>query len=504
MDALTPGPALGVYAVHGVAASPLCPLPSIPRRMQEYVRAITAGQHLPQQKFVGTILPAMLASHSLVLGRIGETLMREGGARSYNTAEVYLSRNLRSKRLNDLGLLEAYLGLAKDILQRKEGAGVNVAVDGTDYAKPFARPNRPKGMEGCWYTHDGSASKKDPKATGMGFPGIMIEASTPEGNQIPLLHRLFSRRVRDPLTGKSGLSDNQFLADGLKLVASTVGSRAMWSFDSGFFGAHNRRAFDELNLRWIVRIPLDAQGGKLLLQTEDGFVMGARDLAYTIQRPYVIETTEGAEKKPLTIRMGLIKVRDRLESGSARRDQWSTRERTLVVAQFNDHPVLSAMLCGEWLGDSAQIVSLLHLEYKRRWRIEESFRLSKDTRGWGGSVERFQVLKLRAIQRVVLLWMMACGFVAWMRDMDTPGMLCLALRVHAPGSVPKDPRYRIYRAIGSVFAKWLPTHWRKTHAFGPRGPPPAPDEETLRRRLKNARRAVERALRAARKAGLSL
>lgn len=483
----------------------------IVREMEKYVLALAYDQHEPQRKFLRLYLPAILTGGSLVLGRITEALARRPRAkirlnekqapsreakRLYDTLEHYFSRHLQRPRLDVTSLLNRYLEAISSMLRRDDGEGVNVAVDGCDFAKEKARPHRPRGMQGATIVYDGSRSTKTNKAKVMGFPGLTVEASLPTGNQVPILHWLYSREMKDSVTNDPWRSDPKTWQRIVSLAAPRVGPRAWWSFDRGFASNDMFEFLDGLKVRWIVRIPAEGPAGTRSARNADGIELPIDQWASILRSGFTVQVPEGRDKKKiLTITMALAKVQLRKES-SRGRSAWSDRWRTLLVARFDDAETPMVLLASEDLDHTMETAELLRTEYRRRWRVEESHRLAKNDEGWGGDVEGFRVLQFRSIQRAIFGWMFASGFVALLRDRYPKSMEALASEAHAPGDLPTDIRYRLNAAVGEEFRDWLPREWKRRKPVSKEEAKRVPEEATLRDRLRNAERAVARARRA--------
>lgn len=421
----------------------------------ELVRAITAfsvilsGNHKkPQKKFIKVFLAGILAAGSPRLSAIGAKIRGDGAEHTeaaYNVTETYLSRNLVRKNLDMSSILDGYHAEVAPILHANDGEGVNIAVDGTDYQKPHARPHRKRGMQGASNVYDGSKSKPDAKVIGMGFPGVTIQAETPLGLVIPLMHLLYSTTTKDPLFGEVLANDHTASLACIERVARHVGAKAWWSFDRGYGSHRFMDSLDKLNLRWLVRMGV----GDRWVTTASGVEWHLDELAHSLTPTFSIRVMTTTQV--LDIKMALAHVR--LGVGKNRQQQ----VRTLLVGWINDAPTPFVLLASEELELNAETAGFMRTEYLRRWRIEESHRHNKDRHGFGGSVETIQVLRLVSLQRVILFWMLVQGFLALERRKGEPGMRCLLLTIAGRwGQGPADPRYLLTKKIGPVLATWLP------------------------------------------------
>ncbi|MDP2308834.1 MAG: transposase [Pseudomonadota bacterium] len=472
------------------------------KKIKDYAGYLSQDQHVPQQKFVLAMLPALFVGHSLMLSHLAKAqqnplLTKENNKREYDTREHYFSRNVNSARLDMDAILQRYYKLIEPVLHRNRGRGVTVVTDGTDYRKEWARPDRPRGMQGASHVRDGSRSTRAKADLTMGYAGITVEAALPDGTQVPMAHWLFSRKLPDPLTKKRWRSDEQATEQLLERVAPLVGSDAWWTFDRDYASNIYFNAFDKLKLRWLVRIQNNGQAAKRRVRAENGIVWSVEELAATLNLPYT-RHTRGRDGEPLTIRMGLKKVFLKEESSSGV-ERWQETARTLLVAELNGSPTKFIVLVSEWDVDKQEIAEQIRKEYRRRWTVEETHRFVKND--WGFKVEHFRVLKLVAIQRVVFFAMLACGFMALL-NVDKPEAVQELVGCAWAQGEAKDPRYRLTQVIGLLVVKLITKTWVRFHRRRALEPPPeTPDR--LRDRLRNAQRAVTRAQKALRDLGLT-
>lgn len=466
---------------------------SVPKRMQDYAAFLSQDQHRPQQKFIATILPSLFVAKSLMLTHIARTgrgfpddasVISENEAnnsRVIDTRTKYLSRNLASDRLDMSAVFDRFQELIAPTLQRDSGRGITVVVDETDYRKEYARPERPRGMQGATHVRDGSRSTKNEADVPMGYPGITVEAVLPNGNSLPLAHWLFSRDMADPLAGHSHPSDMRAHAHVLGRVAATVGPRAWWAFDRGYAAKTYFALLDSLQLRWLTRLQVESAGGARHVQVAVGATLKIIELVETVPLHYDRKVRHGSGF--VTLRMGLQKVFLPGEDIA----------RTLLVGQFPNAKRF-AFLASEWMGDKQEVAHLLQGLYRKRWLVEEVHRHMKDSRGWGFDVEDFRVLSLVAIQRLVLVAMLAAGFTALTRDhADGPLLASQAPVLKRNAKHPRmDCRYGLTVVIATKLEDWL-VGWWKTRS---RPRPVRRAGPSLEELLARAKRSEQNALRA--------
>ena len=310
-------------------------------------------QYKPERDFLAEFLPAMFVAGSTVVGDIQREMTglapspHQSGTVEYRALHNRITRHLASRRLKARTVLGQYHTLMAPGLMRNNGEGVNVAVDETDYGKPFSRPGRPNSMEGTSRVRDASVSTREKAILVRGYPGVTIEATLPNGVQVPIIHHLFTREahpteerngvdvpIPDEITGLTAYkSDHETQMVLLKQAAQLVGHRALWVFDSGYWGTEYLADFQALGIRHVVRVPVNAKAGALTVRTEEGVEISVSDLANLMPLPHVQESADPKGGSPLTIRSGIVKVflRD-----SKRKGAWQTEPRSIIASTFND------------------------------------------------------------------------------------------------------------------------------------------------------------------------
>lgn len=339
------------------AATPTIALSTAPT-IEEYAAALAVDQYVPQQKFLRVVLAAILKARSLSLTKIGQALEDPG---EYKTVETYLSRSLIRTRLDMNAVLRRYHELVQPVLNRDDGEGVIVRVSTRACRKPWAQPERARGMQG--------AAKEDEITE---FPVVAIEALAPARAQIPLAHWLFSRTLPDPLTRKPYVSDERASAEVVKRVAPYVGRRAWWILDH----EEHRRIVAAHGARWLLWISPDST----LHCRANGGVTSIADLA--AKTPLFAISHD-----PVIARMSAQVVR-----------AVHMKACTLLVVECWDGTRF-ALLASEPVGTTPEEIA----DFARRARCSMYYSID---------FEDFGVLKLVSIQRLMLLATIAAGFAA--------------------------------------------------------------------------------------------
>jgi len=412
---------------------------------------MSQDQYQPQRKFLREVLYGVISSGSVMLSSIGRALhcragwdeddddQRFGGS-LYNHTEKRLSRNLNSDRLYEEAIEQRYLEKMAPLLQRDGGAGVVVAVDGSDICKPYADDRPGRGMEHVHYKYDGSVrAAPDGSKLTLGYPVVEVDASLPDGTKFPLAYRVYSTLAPGHVS-----SFKEFEA-AMKQVAPHVGRGAWWAADSGFDGGNSFRLFDEIADNWVIRVDLCARHPRHLQDVD--VVRGPRSAAVIARetRPeFDLEWTNSRRTRRFAI--GYQTVRTTTARGARRIP--TGPKRTLVVIRGLSTKLV-ALLVNRAIHTDAEAADAVDA-YLRRWGAEEFNRAIADSRGWGPRLEDVRAMKLRGVQRLTLFAVIAYGFLAWMQQEAAPTVTRLLRRVLAPRKQPRDGRYRLWAELAAV------------------------------------------------------
>lgn len=351
---------------------------------------------LPAQRFVRDMVGGMIASKSVRLTKIGETL---GEAVQPDSTERRLSRNLGAARV-DYGALHAnYLRRATTRLI----GDVTIAVDLSDVIKPYARK-----MEGLATVRDGSRSTKDNAVLGNGYQALGVHGLTRDGDQavhVPLHFEVFSLSM-DVL-----LSERIVLRQAMATIAPFVPADALWVFDRGYDASKDFELFQESGVQWLVRF----KGNRHI--EVDGLIASVDDMARDEARtpsPYKMKLTrrtKNGRTRQIAIRYGAVPIR------LPERD-WPL---WLVVVRGFGQKAFTALTNHPC--DTEPALRRVVLAYGQRWSCEESFRFLKN-QDHGFDLEDLRVLRYEPIRRLAFLALLAWGFIAEIAG----GALAAALR----------------------------------------------------------------------------
>lgn len=460
------------------------------RELSSFCNVIFEGQYLPGRKWGIQMAYGLTVGGSTLLARVGETLYRvSGGSRdaidSYAAYEKYLSRGLNAERFDRGRLEDNLLAYAARFVAADDGDDVVIAVDYTDFSKPYTDTRNEDGMEGICQCWDGSEGEQGP-----GYPVVQIEASIPTKRGpigCPLIYHPFSYVEAgwrsNPATFKAQI----------ERAAAIVGKKAWWTFDRGFDSSAGFACYDEIGISWIVRLQVTTKKPRHLTLA-NGDRDGADVLARRLSCTYEL-THYSLSGKKMRLRLGIahvIGIRDSQTGGSP----WVGCAYTLVVVKGMGKEPLTLLVSGHQDLNRESAVAAFE-RYRRRWFAETATRAMKDSRGWGLRLEDVRALKLEGVRRIASLSNAVYLFFAALQVHHPDAVEALCRRVTAPGELPPDLRYRLLRAIGAELSR-LPKQdlwfWFKT-ARAPKvtGSIDAAAEAAIRARAADVSRELRRA-----------
>lgn len=414
---------------------------SIKRVLSEVCHDLGKDQHTPNARWIRDVLTGMIAGRSTMLSEIARHLPSDAGL--FHRVKR-LSRGLNSDRLDDAALQGAHFERVARFTRKNDGAGVVIGVDYTDLQKKYARPDRKKGMPAClcWNGSDGGTS--------MGIPVVQLEASLPDGNQLPVLLHPFLNKGKE-----SKHSQNREFIDAVKLAAPFVGSQAFWCFDRGFDGSALIHGVDEARIRWIVRLNYGTKKDRELFMA-DGRCLKVENAALETIPRFKLDIKNSRKmakmkgKQSTTLEIGFRKV---FLSDQKNHPSPVGKARTLIVVWgFGKTP--QVLLVADELTGKAAILEAVKA-YGRRWKAEEATRSIKESRGWGLRLEDIRALTLRGIRRLVLLGAVAYLVIALLQDLGGSTLARILGAVETLGNPPPDIRYRIMRGLGVLLESAL-------------------------------------------------
>jgi hypothetical protein len=417
---------------------------------------LTEGQRAPTRKAVREMFLGLFTEH---LPRLA-SFARATNRRTYDTnaAEKRYCRHLNSTTYDD-AKIEEFLIRRAATFGAADGRRV-IAVDTTTLPKPWAHPERPKGMEKASVVYRGS---HEPYAneTVMGYTVFEADIVSRNGDRLPILRSLVDVNA----TGSSSM--NTVTRDAVAKLAPHLGSDDVITMDAGFESRALTGLLDALPVpvTTVTRLRNDPQKS-VFLADSDGDVRKARHIADALDPDYATVISRGVDEKgrpeKMAVEWGFTRVRCTHEF--KRKDKKRVAEgpeRTLIIAWTRKHRNVPLMLLLSRRVDDPDVVEKILHAYADRWEIEKSNRQEKDRFGFGPSLCQFHVRTLRSIRRLLtLVWAasLASGELR-ARAVGKTGPRCLKLaKAVAPWTrhlrnyrkEPRDFSYRIWLAIGEL------------------------------------------------------
>lgn len=402
---------------------------ALPQRVREYAEAISAGQYRPTAKAIGDVLRGLLTRGSVHLSNIGRALDergRDGTPRKLIHTEKRLSHHLAGRRMDDGKIEVAYLAMAAPHLRDMAHPRPTIAVDGSDITKPKAIK-----MPHLAEVHDGSND-----TIGIGWNVLNIEAVGRGGRRLPLLARLYS-------SVEPGFkSANAVLDSAIERVRPYVPDDAVWALDRGYDGAAAYDILKKHKILFVVRQDLSKKRTIVLDEHREQvpdvvpripFVHSfrARRFGPKATRPWVLDVGFlNGVRFPARGPGGTLRAKGTLEG-----------EYTLVVARgIGQEPIV---VLTNLPVDSVKGAEEVINAYLDRWGVEEAHRFEKQS----FKLEDVRLLTWQGLRRMVLLTMVAYGFMALLAHGGAEVVVEIASAYRSFG---KMPMYVFYRLIGGV------------------------------------------------------
>lgn len=331
--------------------------------LTKFIDPIAIATDKPRRKFLRQVLGAILLSGSLVVMEFSRLIHDDCSDIFYRLKR--LLSHLKSPRADLSKVVRAY---------REQMAGyikpdTPLIIDMTDIAKPRAR--RMKYLD---QVRDGSENKLV-----NGYWCIEVYAYAKGKKVIPLSLDVFG--IDDPSVG----SQNLQIERNIDAVNKAFDGNGIWLADRGFDGLNLYEMWFSRRCRFIVR-----QRGDRYVLTANGVRILERDLLEHLRRKWLHKGRHG------NIVFCKVKLPDH-------------NQHLYLIAcwrEKSDNPlILLTNLVVENERQARQIISY----YKKRWSCEETIQFLKGRIG----LERFRIRSYEAIKRLMILAMLAMGFLTW-------------------------------------------------------------------------------------------
>jgi hypothetical protein len=288
------------------------------------------------------------------------------------------SKGLAKKTSGIDDLRYSYLAMVANVAQLMPF----ICVDGSDASKPYGKAFQYLGMIS-------DRSDRD-RRVGPGYWLVSVEATDGAHRNLPLWSEVVSTEA--PTYTDWFAAYRRAIIEVSWRCNSTD---ATWLFDRGFDDAEFMGWLTTLEITWVVR---QKQNRNVVLG--DGTVIMMHQLASTLRTPHdvAIPYVDKSTHEPLTFTASFGYAPVRLPNS----DQ---RYFMLVVDCGRKEPMV--LLTNVNITSVKQAMAIV-LAYVRRWGCEEGLRCWKQKTG----IEDFRVQRWEAIQRIVMLSMIAYGLQA--------------------------------------------------------------------------------------------
>ncbi len=208
------------------------------RLLDSFAERISADQPKPTRKFIAQALRAIYVAEDSMISAWARTLREK----NFRATEKRLSNALRSRQWDDAQLRDRVLKMMGSLAKRKCSA---IIIDSTDICKPYGRR-----MPFIGRVYDGSTGE-----IGHGWIALRADALGRHGRHVPVHIRTFSRSAPE------FVSDHDELTSLIKSVLQTVPATMPFVFDSGHDGNSYRKIFNDLGIRFTVRMKIGGTNG---------------------------------------------------------------------------------------------------------------------------------------------------------------------------------------------------------------------------------------------------
>lgn len=331
--------------------------------LNEFIGPIVQKADKPRKKFIHQAVRGILLAGSLVVTEFARWIHDNCSDRFYTIKR--LLNHLVSARGDLTDVVGAYRTTVAGHIQYD----TPIIIDLTDLAKP-----RAKRMKYLAYVHDASQRKLVP-----GYWCVEVYAHLKGKRILPLALDAYS--VDDPDVGGQNLQVDRTV----KAVSKAIKGKGVWVADRGFDGLNSYETWFSADCNFVVR-----QRGDRHVITPNGIHVELRDLVEHLRQ-------RNAHRNMRTdIVWGKVTLPDYPKQLYAVASWLPGAERPLIL--------LTTMVVEE-LEQAKRIVWY----YKQRWVCEESGQFLKSRVG----LERFRIRRYEAIQRLMILAMLAMGMLTW-------------------------------------------------------------------------------------------
>jgi hypothetical protein len=331
--------------------------------LTKFIDPIAIATDKPRQKFLRQVLGAILLSGSLVVMEFSRLIHDDCSDIFYRLKR--LLSHLKSPRADLSKVVRAY---------REQMAGyikpdTPLIIDMTDIAKPRARRMKYLGQ-----VRDGSENKLV-----NGYWCIEVYAYAKGKKVIPLSLDVFG--IDDPSVG----SQNLQIERNIDAVNKAFDGNGIWLADRGFDGLNLYEMWFSRRCRFIVR-----QRGDRYVLTANGVRILERDLLEHLRRQWLHKGRHS------DIVFCKVKLPDH-------------NQHVYLIACWRENSDNPLILLTNLVVENERLARQIISYYKKRWSCEETIQFLKGRVG----LERFRIRRYEAIKRLMILAMLAMGFLTW-------------------------------------------------------------------------------------------
>jgi len=342
-------------------------------QMERFLSPLLRDCDRPRQRFLRESIWGILQSGSLVVTEMARSIP-DRCRQLFHTSKC-LCRQLRSPHWDQAALKEAYLQQAGRWLRQD----TVIAVDLTDLAKPHGRA-----FEALDTVRDGDRDRLTP-----GYWCLEAYGCLGGGDVLPLLLHPFSAQA-EPFYSQPLLVSQQ-----LQRLQQATNAKGIYVMDRGFDGLSYLNPLLDHKMRFILRLRGDRH-----LRLPSGVHMEAASLAQRLPRVGPLPAHRLYHGRPQQCYLSWAEIR------LLHRDEplWLV---SVELVGSTAPPLL--LLTNLAVRDRREADFILRC-YRQRWRAEQAVQFLKGCIG----LEGFRVRSLRAIERLLLLALLAFAFLALM------------------------------------------------------------------------------------------
>lgn len=329
-----------------------------------FIKNITKNTAVPKQKFLNQAIPAVLLSGSLVITKYAKWVKD-------NCKDIHHSKKRLLNQLNNKTQWKRIVRHYRRSFVGRIQHDTPVIIDMTDIAKP-----RAKKMQYLATVRDGSQGNLT-----TGYWCIEVYAQVNKYTTVPLALHTYS--IEDP----DIYSENKQILKVVKQVNHDIDGKGIWVADRGFDRLNLYKGLFKENIHFVIR-----QKGDRHVVLNNGV---HTEVHLLCQRCYQRQVINGNKSRIVYIAVKLPQINQQLYLVAAFRPKY---EKPLML--LTTMKVLS-------LSQARQVITF----YVRRWKCEEAMEFLKGRIGF----ERFSVRNYKRMQNLILLAMLAMGFLCFIQ-----------------------------------------------------------------------------------------